>query len=130
MHDQRCSTFGAARRLAVNTLELRRKGLRRGIIGSHDRDPAEPLDALSRPGRFPVVNFLGTAIGEQKFVQFSPLAAYDGATDRFLILDVARYKYPPASVTASELFNVMNTTDPDNVDKTRGFALVSKKSGS
>jgi hypothetical protein len=25
------------------------------------------------------------------------------------------------------VFNAMNTTDPDNVDKTRGFALVSKK---
>jgi hypothetical protein len=28
------------------------------------------------------------------------------------------------------VFNARNTTDPDNVNKTRGFALVSRKSGS
>ncbi len=52
--------------------------------------------------------------------------ANDAAADRFLILDVARYKYRPAWATASELFNAMNTTDPDAGNKTRGFALVSK----
>src|SRR5271157_2514676 len=100
MQDQRYSTFGAARRLAANALERRRSGLRRCVIvclaflvsscpqgvtwiGSHDLDPAKPLDALSRPGRFLLVNYLGTAIGEEKFGQFSPLAAYDTATDRF-----------------------------------------------
>ena len=30
----------------------------------------------------------------------SPLGAYDEKADRFLILDVARYKYPPVWVTA------------------------------
>ena len=29
----------------------------------------------------------------------SPLAAYDAETDRLLILDVSRYKYPPVWVT-------------------------------
>jgi hypothetical protein len=37
---------------------------------------------------------------------------------------------PIASVQRLLVFNAMNTTDPDNVDKTTGFALVSKKSES
>jgi hypothetical protein len=57
----------------------------------------------------------------------SPLAAYDADTDRFLILDVSRYKYPPVWVVAAELFAAMNTTDTDNQDRTRGFVLLSAK---
>jgi len=41
------------------------------------------LDALSQPGHFLEVNFLRTAIGEEKLGHFSPLAAYDAASDRF-----------------------------------------------
>ena len=52
------------------------------------------------------------------------MGAYDVETDRFLILDVSRYKYPPVWVTASELYGAMNTTDADNQNKTRGFVLV------
>jgi hypothetical protein len=51
--------------------------------GSHDLDPAKPLDALSRPGHFLEVNIFRTAIGEEKFGHFSPLAVYDAASDRF-----------------------------------------------
>ena len=47
-------------------------------------------------------------------------------TDRFLILDVARYKYPPVWVTASDLFDAMNTPDADNENKTRGYVLIAK----
>lgn len=47
-------------------------------------------------------------------------------TDRFLILDVSRYKYPPVWVTASELFGTMNTTDADNNNRKRGFVLVKR----
>ena len=56
----------------------------------------------------------------------SPLAAYDAKVDRFLILDVARYKYPPVWVKTSDLFDAMNTTDAANDNKTRGYVLVAK----
>jgi hypothetical protein len=42
-----------------------------------------------------IVNYLRKAIGQEKGGHISPLAAYDAETDRFLILDVSRYKYPP-----------------------------------
>jgi len=54
----------------------------------------------------------------------SPLGAYDGDTDKFLILDVARYKYPPVWVKAAVLFGAMNTADSDNNNRTRGYVLI------
>ena len=72
-----------------------------------------------------LVNYLRKALGQERGGHISPLAAYDPKADRFLILDVARYKYPPVWVTASDLFDAMNTPDADNDNKTRGFVLVS-----
>jgi hypothetical protein len=80
---------------------------------------------LGKPNHFVIINYLRKAIGQEKGGHISPLAAYDSKTDRFLILDVARYKYPPVWVKTSELFNAMNTQDSDNQNKTRGFVLVS-----
>lgn len=87
-------------------------------------------DALASRDRFVLVNYLRRALGQERGGHISPLAAYDAKADRFLILDVARYKYPPVWVTAADLFDAMNTTDADNGDKTRGYVVVSKPAGS
>jgi hypothetical protein len=58
-------------------------------------------EEVGSPGRFVLVNYLRAAIGQEKGGHISPLAAYDADTDRFLILDVSRYKYPPVWVTAA-----------------------------
>src|SRR5271167_57159 len=79
---------------------------------------------LGEPGHFVLVNYLRKAIGEEIGGHISPLAAYDAKADRFLILDVARYKYPPVWVKTAEIFDAMNTPDASNGDKTRGFLLV------
>jgi hypothetical protein len=84
-------------------------------------------DALAAPGQFVIVNYLRKAIGQERGGHISPLAAFDSESDRFLILDVARYKYPPVWVKTAELFAAMNTQDSDNENKTRGYVLVSKK---
>ena len=83
-------------------------------------------DNLGTPNRHVIVNYLRKSIGQEKGGHISPLAAYDADTDRFLLLDVARYKYPPVWISAAELFNAMNTTDSDNQNRTRGFVLVSR----
>ena len=79
---------------------------------------------LGEPGHFVIVNYLRKAIGQEIGGHISPLAAYDGKADRFLILDVARYKYPPVWVKTSDIFAAMNTEDGANDNKTRGFVLV------
>jgi hypothetical protein len=79
---------------------------------------------LREPGHFVLVNYLRKALGEEAGGHISPLAAYDGKSDRFLILDVARYKYPPVWVKTTDMFGAMNTPDAVNDNKTRGFVLV------
>jgi hypothetical protein len=83
-------------------------------------------DHLSTPGAFVIVNYLRKSIRQEMGGHISPLAAYDADSDRFLILDVARYKYPPVWVPAADLFAAMNTPDADNGNRTRGYVLVSK----
>jgi hypothetical protein len=80
---------------------------------------------LAAPDRYVIVNYLRGAIGQERGGHISPLAAYDADTDRFLLLDVSRYKYPPVWVEADDLFGAMNTPDSDNQNRTRGFVLVS-----
>jgi hypothetical protein len=94
---------------------------------SVDKFRSEARAALAAEGSFVVVNYLRKAIGQEKGGHISPLAAYDAESDRFLILDVARYKYPPVWVKSSDLFAAMNTTDSDNDNKTRGYVLLAKK---
>jgi hypothetical protein len=79
---------------------------------------------LGAAGHFVIVNYLRKAIGEQIGGHISPLAAYDAKADRFLILDVARYKYPPVWVKTADIFAAMNTPDAANENKTRGFVMV------
>ena len=88
---------------------------------------AEAAAYLAQPGHFVLANYFRNALGQQKGGHFSPLAAYDKDSDRFLILDVARYKYPPVWVKADELFAAMNTKDSDNDDRSRGYVLISRK---
>ena len=94
--------------------------------GGLDAFRASARDYLATKDHFVIVNYLRKAIGQERGGHISPLAAYDAKSDRFLILDVARYKYPPVWVTAADLFAAMNTTDSANNNKTRGYVLVTK----
>jgi hypothetical protein len=80
---------------------------------------------LAAKNHFVIVNYLRKSMGQQVGGHISPLAAYDEKADRFLILDVARYKYPPVWVATSVLYDAMNTTDASNDNKTRGYVLIS-----
>ena len=81
---------------------------------------------LKGKDRFVLVNYLRSAIGQRSMGHISPLAAYDKVGDRFLILDVSRYKYPPVWVKAADLFAAMNTIDADNSNRTRGYVIVGR----
>jgi hypothetical protein len=82
---------------------------------------------LASKNHFVLVNYLRKTLGQESGGHISPLAAYDDRADRFLVLDVARYKYPPVWVATADLFAAMNTADPSNGDKTRGYVLISAK---
>lgn len=84
------------------------------------------IGQLAQDGNFILVNYLRKAIGQESGGHISPLGAYDKDTDRFLILDVTRYKYPPVWVEAKALFDAMNTVDKDNNNQTRGYVTVAR----
>eukprot|EP00850_Spirogloea_muscicola_P008412 SM000044S16059 [mRNA] locus=s44:744219:747633:- [translate_table: standard] len=70
------------------------------------------------------------AYGRKKFLQtgdghFSPLGGYHRAKDLVLILDVARFKYPPHWIPVSMLWEAMSTID-GKTGLTRGFMVISK----
>ncbi|MCT7952538.1 phytochelatin synthase family protein [Ancylothrix sp. C2] len=78
---------------------------------------------LEQPGNFILVNYLRSSLGQETGGHISPIGAYNEKTDRFLIFDVSRYKYPPIWVSTSDLWQSMNTLDSDS-GKTRGFVLI------
>ena len=53
------------------------------------------IAAVSTPNQHLLINYIRPKIDQKGYGHFSAAAAYDKATDSILILDVARYKYPP-----------------------------------
>lgn len=78
---------------------------------------------LATPGDYLLVNYQRGALGQRPTGHISPLAAYNAENDRFLILDVAAYKYPPVWVKAEDLWSGINAIDP-STGRTRGFVVV------
>jgi len=78
---------------------------------------------LSNPERRLIVNFYRQALGQIGHGHFSPIGAYDSKTDSVLILDVAKYKYPPVWVKTSDLFNAIQGIDTTS-GKSRGLVQV------
>eukprot|EP00584_Thalassiosira_punctigera_P000410 CAMPEP_0172539618 /NCGR_PEP_ID=MMETSP1067-20121228/10788_1 /TAXON_ID=265564 ORGANISM="Thalassiosira punctigera, Strain Tpunct2005C2" /NCGR_SAMPLE_ID=MMETSP1067 /ASSEMBLY_ACC=CAM_ASM_000444 /LENGTH=445 /DNA_ID=CAMNT_0013325337 /DNA_START=116 /DNA_END=1452 /DNA_ORIENTATION=- len=58
-----------------------------------------------------MINYDRKVLGQVGGGHFSPLVAYHSPTDSFLIMDVAKYKYPPVWVGADTLFAAMATVD-------------------
>lgn len=81
------------------------------------------IENLKTPGNYVVVNYQRLNIGQPRGAHFSPIGAYHEASDTFLIMDVARYKFPPVWVRAEDLFAAMNTQDTE-VPKSRGYIII------
>lgn len=88
----------------------------------------EAIRHLSRPGDYLIADFLRTELGQDFGAHWSPLAAYHAASDRFLVLDVNRLRYPPYWAKAGDLFRAMKTFDPD-AGATRGYLVVTPHPG-
>lgn len=78
---------------------------------------------LATADDFILVNYSRKPLGEDGGGHFSPLAAYDAASDEVLIMDVTAYNYPPTWAPLPLLWNGMNTVDSSS-GKTRGFVEI------
>lgn len=76
------------------------------------------------PNRYVVVNFQRGKIYQAPYkgAHYSPLGAYNEENDRVLVMDVARYKYPPVWVKTQDMINALNTTTRQG--KSRGLLIV------
>lgn len=73
---------------------------------------------------FLVVSYSRKVLKQTGDGHFSPVAAYDKASDQVLILDTARFKYGPHWVPLDLLYQAMQPIDPDT-NKSRGFVSLS-----
>ena len=79
---------------------------------------------LATSGDYMIVNWRRDVIGEDGQIgHLSPISAFDPASERVLILDVAAHVYPKTWVKISALFAAMDTVDGDG-GKTRGWVEV------
>jgi glutathione gamma-glutamylcysteinyltransferase len=72
-------------------------------------------DALQSSARGNVVlvaSYDRAAVGQTGSGHFSPIGGYHASRDLALILDVARFKYPPHWVSAERLWQAMQSIDP------------------
>lgn len=81
------------------------------------------ITAVDTPGDYLLVNYYRPQLNQTGYGHLSVAAAYNKISDSILILDVARYKYPPFWVKIDQLIDAMNTFDKVS-QKNRGFAVV------
>jgi len=69
---------------------------------------------------FVVVSFDRAALGQTGGGHFSPIGGYHAPSDSVLVLDVARFKYPPYWVPVAELWEACAVVDP-STGRARGW---------
>lgn len=123
----RWQTFFAGMPLDALAAMLRAGGAEAAAVHAGDSTVEAFREALRRNGStagdFLVVNYLRTGLGQDGGGHFSPVGAYDAASDRALILDVATLRYPPVWARVPDLFAAMDTVDPES-GTTRGWIEV------
>jgi Phytochelatin synthase len=69
--------------------------------------------ALMEPDSRVLLNYDRGGIGQGPMGHghWSPIGAYNAITDSFLVMDVAKYKYPPVFVPTEDLFHGASTLD-------------------
>lgn len=88
------------------------------------RSLVESISSSKLADTFIIVNFSRKVLGQTGDGHFSPIGGYHKEKDLVLILDVARFKYPPYWVKLSELWEAMAAIDKQT-NKARGYFILS-----
>jgi hypothetical protein len=84
--------------------------------------------AAAAPGEVIIAAYDRQALGQTGAGHFSPLGGYHAASDHVLVLDVARFKYPPHWVPLPRLAAAMRTVDP-TTGRLRGAVRLRRREG-
>jgi glutathione gamma-glutamylcysteinyltransferase len=76
-----------------------------------------------------VTSYDRAALGQTGSGHFSPIGGYHATGDLALILDVARFKYPPHWVSGDSLWRAMEHADP-TTGQARGWIVIRRHAGS
>jgi len=81
------------------------------------------------PDRMLIASYCRSALGQTGAGHFSPIGGYHAGSDQLLLLDVARFKYPPHWVPVSQMYEAMRDRDPAT-DRPRGWLMLAKRATS
>lgn len=84
------------------------------------------IAALKTPDTYVLAFFVQKYLFDKGKAHVSPVAAYDEKSDRFLILDVARFQRPPVWVSSSDLYQAMSLSYWGYDNEIRGYLLISR----
>jgi glutathione gamma-glutamylcysteinyltransferase len=76
-----------------------------------------------------IVSYARPVLNQTGSGHFSPIGGFNQAADMVLIMDVARFKYPPHWVPLSLLYLAMREVDSES-GRSRGYTLISKSESS
>jgi len=76
-----------------------------------------------------VASYDRSAMGQSGGGHFSPIGGYHATRDLALVLDVARFKYPPHWVAAEALWRAMESIDPQT-GRARGWLVMRRRARS
>ena len=85
--------------------------------------------ALQSSDQRVIIDFNRKILHQTGSGHFSPLAAYHSGEDRFLLMDVGRYKLPPCWVKAQVLYNALTGVDLTS-QKSRGCLIITPREAS
>lgn len=132
-----CKSLDAIRAEGLNLHELaclaRCNGaaarVRVAEAGAEDRFRADLEASVRAPsGPFIACNYARGALGQTGTGHFSPVAAWHRGRDLALVLDVARFKYPPHWAPVSKLVQAMSEVDPAT-QAPRGWVVLERPEG-
>lgn len=103
-----------------------RADLVRADTSSEDalRDAVRRAASTAR-GEVLLASYSRKALGQTGDGHFSPVGGYHAGRDLALILDVARFKYPPHWVPVSALWRGVSSIDPET-GKSRGWMVLAR----
>lgn len=94
----------------------------------HFRNLLSTVASSDKAESFVVVNFSRKVLGQTGSGHYSPIGGYHREKDLVLIMDVARFKYPPFWVSLNMLWHSMQVTD-GHTGLSRGYFRISINSG-
>jgi glutathione gamma-glutamylcysteinyltransferase len=125
-----CKPLDRVRENGLSMNELACLGRCNGADARVERASIDELRADLRAARgsasVVVASYSRRLLGQTGEGHFSPIGGYHEASDLALLLDVARFKYPPHWVPLMRLHAAMQAVDPESGDR-RGWIVFARR---